>query len=51
MDNKTMLQVFGEAFLRSLVVLMAFVLVGFAAFFIITITKNGGNGANAGEQA
>ena len=30
MDKKTVLRVFGEAFLRSMVVLMAIVIIGFS---------------------
>ena len=37
MDKKTILRVFGEAFLRSMVVLMAIAIVGFAAFFLIKV--------------
>ena len=40
MDRKTILRVFGEAFLRSLVVLMAIAIVGFAAFFIIKVSTD-----------
>lgn len=40
MDKKTMLRVFGEAFLRSLVVLMAIVIIGFAAFFVIKVNSD-----------
>lgn len=40
MDKKTILRVFGEAFLRSLVVLMAIAIVGFAAFFIIKVNTD-----------
>lgn len=40
MDKKTMLRVFGEAFLRSMVVLMAIAIVGFAAFFIIKVNSD-----------
>lgn len=40
MDKKTMLRLFGEAFLRSLVVLMAIVIVGFAAFFAIKVNSD-----------
>lgn len=43
MDKKTMLKIFGEAFLRSFVVLMAIVIVGFAAFFIINVKSNDKN--------
>lgn len=42
MDNKTILKVFGEAFLRSLVVLMAIIIVGFSAFFIIKVVTDKG---------
>lgn len=40
MDKKTMLRVFGEAFLRSMVVLMAIVIVCFATFFIIKVNTD-----------
>lgn len=40
MDKKTVLRVFGEAFLRSMVVLMAIVIIGFSAFFIIKVTTD-----------
>ncbi|MBQ4057630.1 MAG: LytR C-terminal domain-containing protein [Lachnospiraceae bacterium] len=40
MDKKTMLRVFGEAFLRSMVVLMAIAIIGFAAFFIIKVNSD-----------
>lgn len=40
MDKKTMLKIFGEAFLRSFVVLMAVVIIGFAAFFIIRVNSD-----------
>lgn len=40
MDKKTILRVFGEAFLRSMVVLMAIAIVGFAAFFIIKVNTD-----------
>ena len=40
MDKKTMLRLFGEAFLRSVVVLMAIAIVGFAAFFAIKVNSD-----------
>lgn len=40
MDRKTILRVFGEAFLRSMVVLMAIVIIGFSAFFIIKVAND-----------
>lgn len=40
MDKKTILRVFGEAFLRSMVVLMGIAIVGFAAFFIIKVNTD-----------
>ena len=40
MDRKTILRIFGDAFLRSLVVLMGIVIIGFSAFFIITVVTN-----------
>ncbi len=40
MDKKTMLKLFGEELLRSLVVLMAVLIVGFCAFFAIKIRND-----------
>lgn len=40
MDRKTILKIFGEAFLRSMVVLMAIAIVGFGAFFIIKVNAD-----------
>ena len=40
MDKKTILKVFGEAFLRSMVVLMAIVIIGFSVFFIIKVRSD-----------
>ncbi len=40
MDKKTILRVFGEAFLRSMVVLMAIVIICFAAFFVIKVNSD-----------
>lgn len=40
MDKKIMLKVFAEAFLRSLIVLMAVLIVGFAAFFFIKVNSD-----------
>ncbi len=40
MDKKTILKIFGEAFLRSMVVLMAIAIVGFGAFFIIRVNAD-----------
>lgn len=40
MDKKTILKVFGEAFLRSMVVLMGIAIIGFAAFFIIKVSTD-----------
>lgn len=40
MDKKIMLKVFAEAFLRSLIVLMAALIVGFAAFFFIKVNSD-----------
>ena len=37
MDKKTMLKLFGEELLRSLVVLMAILIVGFIAFFVLKV--------------
>lgn len=47
MDKKTMLKIFGEAFLRSMVVLMAVAIVGFGAFFLIKVTTDGKQQAEA----
>lgn len=52
MDKKTMLKLFGEEFLRSLVVLMAILIVGFCAFFVIKVRSDKKNVAeNNTEQA
>ncbi len=40
MDRKTMLKVFGNAFLRSMIVLMAIAIVGFGIFFVIRINTD-----------
>ncbi len=40
MDNKTILGVFKEAFLRSLIVLMATAIIGFALFFILKMNSD-----------
>ena len=40
MDKKTMLKIFGDAFLRSFVVMMAIAIVGFAVFFIIRVNAD-----------
>ena len=40
MDKKTMLKIFGEALLRSMVVLLAVLIVGFGAFFIIRVNSD-----------
>lgn len=40
MDKRTILRVFGEAFLRSMVVLMGIAIIGFAAFFIIKVNTD-----------
>lgn len=40
MDKKTILRVFGEAFLRSMVVLMAIAIVCFVAFFAIKVNSD-----------
>ena len=40
MDKRTILKVFGEAFLRSMVVLMAIVILGFSVFFIIKVRSD-----------
>lgn len=37
MDKKTMLKIFGGAFLRSLIVLMGVAIVGFGAFFLVKV--------------
>lgn len=40
MDKKTMLKLFGEEMLRSLVVLMAILILGFAAFFVFKVRSD-----------
>lgn len=40
MDKKTMLKVFGDAFLRSMIVLMAVAIVGFGVFFVIRVNTD-----------
>lgn len=40
MDKKTILKVFGEAFLRSMVVLMGIAIIGFATFFVIKVSTD-----------
>lgn len=40
MDNRTILKAFGEAFLRSMIVLMAIVIVGFGVFFLIRVNTD-----------
>lgn len=40
MDRKTILRIFGEAFLRSMVVLMAIAIVGFGVFFLIKVNTD-----------
>lgn len=40
MDKKTMLRIFGGAFLRSLIVLMAVAIIGFGAFFLIKVNSD-----------
>ena len=40
MDKKTMLKIFGGAFLRSLIVLMAVTIIGFGAFFLIKVNSD-----------
>ena len=35
MDNKTILRMFGEAFLRSMIVLIGIIIIGFILFFVI----------------
>lgn len=40
MDKKTILKVFGEAFLRSLIVLMAITIVGFSVFLLLRTQKD-----------
>lgn len=55
MDKRTLLRVFGEAFLRSMVVLMAIAIIGFGAFFIIRVNSDknnlAGNGAATTEYS
>lgn len=50
MDKKTMLKVFGEAFLRSMIVLMAVVIVGFGAFFLIKVNGDKKLAADASTE-
>ncbi|MCM1498563.1 MAG: LytR C-terminal domain-containing protein [Clostridium sp.] len=40
MDNRTILKAFGEAFLRSMIVLMAIAIVGFGVFFLIRVNTD-----------
>ncbi|MBQ9984159.1 MAG: LytR C-terminal domain-containing protein [Lachnospiraceae bacterium] len=40
MDKRTLLRVFGEAFLRSMVVLMAIAIIGFGTFFIVRVNSD-----------
>lgn len=40
MDKKTMMKVFGGAFLRSLIVLVAIAILGFGVFFIIKVNSD-----------
>lgn len=40
MDKKTILRVFGDAFLRSMVVLMAILILGFTVFFIVRVVSD-----------
>lgn len=40
MDRKAMMKVFGGAFLRSLIVLVAIAILGFSVFFIIKVNKD-----------
>lgn len=40
MDRKTMLKIFGEAFLRSMIALLAIAIVGFGAFFLIKVNTD-----------
>ncbi|MBE5924282.1 MAG: LytR family transcriptional regulator [Lachnospiraceae bacterium] len=40
MDKKTILKIFGEAFVRSMIVLMAIMIVGFGAFFILKVRSD-----------
>lgn len=51
MDKKTMLKIFGEAFLRSMVVLMAIVIVGFVAFFVVKVTTDKNNEGQVAEES
>lgn len=40
MDKKTIWKVFGEAFLRSMVVLMAILILGFTVFFVVKVISD-----------
>lgn len=50
MDKKTILKVFGEAFLRSMVVLMAILILGFAVFFVVKVASDKKQMANASTE-
>lgn len=47
MDKKTMMKVFGGAFLRSLIVLVAIAILGFGVFFIIKVNSDKKNLADS----
>lgn len=42
MDKKTMLKLFGDAFLRSMIVLLGIVIVGFGVFFLVDVVSGKG---------
>lgn len=49
MDKKTMIKIFGGAFLRSMIVLMAVAILGFGVFFIAKVGKDKKDLANREE--
>lgn len=49
MDKRTLLRVFGEAFLRSMVVLMAIAIIGFGTFFVVRVNSDKKNLAENNE--
>lgn len=51
MDKKTIWKVFGEAFLRSMVVLMAILILGFSVFFIVKAVSDKKQAAKNSSEA
>lgn len=51
MDRKTMLKIFGEAFMRSMIVLLAVLIIGFGAFFVIRVNSDKNLTAENTEEA